>query len=478
MKPDKRVDWAAVVILFVVGLAARIVFARGFDGLYGQDAYAYFNAASQLFTGAPFSPFYWGIGYPALLMIAFALLGVSAWTAQAITIVCGALIAPVMYGIARELKQDRGGAFFAGLLIVIGAQSIQSSIVVMSDIPAILWAVLSAYCLVRYAKGNRTAWLIGAASFLAFAGITRWLAFALVPVWAIFILLSGRRIMLRDSVFAFIAAGLIIVPQIAFAALHPTPVIDHAWVQGWSLENAFRKDFINVDGEFHFAVINARFYAAPLSDPVYLSPLLLPLILFGIWRTRQDRAALVLNIGWWIVPFVFLIGIPYQNIRFSLLNLPPAALLIGAGFSALMHTPARVIRIGTVIGAAIGLMLMIGTANEYVGTFVERQQADRAVITWAANNIPDDVTIYTMGLTLPLRIAHPGEVRELYYETDETLTAVAARHEPAYLLINLWQIEHQWQGRAPALAVEWLRRERGINRIGQNGYYSLYWIAP
>ncbi len=477
MKLDRR-DLAALVILFVCGLAARSLFARGFDGLYGQDAYAYYNAAAELVTGAPFSPFYWGIGYPVLLLFAFVLFGVSAWSAQAITLLCGALIAPVVYSIARELRLNRGGAFLAGTLVLIGAQSIQSSIVVMSDMPALLWAALSAYCLIRCGAGHRPAWLIGAAALLTLAGITRWLYFVLVPVWAIYLLFSKRKIAPSDFILALIAAGLILLPQAAFAALRPTPLIDHAWVQGWSFENAFRRDFINVDGEFHFALINVQFYAAPLIDPVYITPILLPFAVIGAWRLRGNPAAFMLLIGWLIVPFVFLIGIPYQNIRFALINLPPAALLIGSGVTAVAETRSRMRRIIAFVPAVIALMLMLIAANEHVPAFVARQQADRAVITWAAENIPDDATVYTLGLTLPLRIARTGEVRELYYETVDSLTAVAERHEPAYLLVNMWQIEHQWQARAPALAVEWLRRERRITRIGQHGNYSLYWIAP
>ncbi len=476
MKRDRR-DLAALALLFVGGLAARMWFARGFDGLYGQDAYAYFNAAAELITGASFSPFYWGIGYPTLLMGTFALFGVSAWAAQVITMLCGVLIAPVVYRIARELKLNRGGALLTGILILIGAQSIQSSIVIMSDIPALLWAALSAYCLIRYRTGQHPSWLIGAAALLTLAGITRWLYFVLVPVWAIYLLFSKRKISFRDVFLALIAAGLILLPQAAFAVLHPTPVIDHAWVQGWSFENAFRKDFVNVDGEFHFALINAQFYAAPLIDPVYITPFLLPLALIGAWHTRRSTAVFILLTGWLIVPFVFLLGIPYQNIRFSLISLPPAVLLIGAGFAAAVESPSRLFRtIGWVAPAAlIGMLIAV---NDYVPAFVARQQADRAVITWAVENLPEGATIYTLGLTLPLRIAHTGEVRELYYETSGSLTAVSERHEPAYLLVNMWQIEHQWQGRSPALAVEWLRRERGITRIGQHGYYSLYWIAP
>lgn len=480
-----RTEGAIAAGLFVMALAIRLYYARGFDGLYGQDAYAYYNCAVEIVRGAPISPFYWGIGYPTLLAAGFAILSISPVVSQAISLILGAALAPMLFALARMMGITIGASLLAGLLIAISGQAIQSSIVTMADIPALFTAVASALCLLRYMRTDRRAWLMGAGGLLAYAGITRWLYFGLVPAWGVLMLIHWRRIRWGESLLAALIAGLVLLPQIAFGLVHPTPVIDHAWVQGWSPANALRRDFVNVDGEFHYASINAVFYAAPLIDYLYLAPYFAPLALIGIGRLRRSPTLAWLGL-WGALPTLFLIGIPYQNIRFPLIVLPAVILLVVSGVDAASRGRrffARVLTIGAASLMALSLIGMLGYGSQVIRTFEAAQEGDKTAISWAQSMIPADATIYTLGLTLPLRLAHPdGDVRELYYETQETLETVRTRDQteghPTYLLVNLWQITHQWAGRSPANAVEWLRLHRGLSEVGRQGNISLFQVLP
>ncbi|MFN8528110.1 MAG: hypothetical protein U0670_05825 [Anaerolineae bacterium] len=493
-----RTGGAIVIGLFVLALAIRLYYAHGFDGLYGQDAYAYYNCAAEIVRGTPISPFYWGIGYPTLLAAGFTVFGLSPAVSQAISLILGAALAPMLFALARALGLTVGVSLLAGLLIAISGQAIQSSIVTMADIPALFAAVASALCLLHYTRTDRRVWLMCAVGLLVYAGITRWLYFALVPAWAVLVLMHWRRIRWITSLYAALVAGLVLLPQIAFGLVHPTPVIDHAWVQGWSPANALRRDFVNVDGEFHYASINAVFYAAPLIDYLYLAPYFAPFIVIGgIGRWR--RSPVLVWLGLWVaLPYAFLIGIPYQNIRFPLIVLPAVILLAVSGVdvaagvlrrwwieaaSQRRRFFARALTIGTASIVAMSLVGMLGYGSLVIRSFVAAQESDKTAIAWAQSMIPADATIYTLGLTLPLRLTHPdGDVRELYYETQEMLETVRTRDQTeghtTYLLVNLWQITHQWAGRSPANAFEWLRLHRGLIEVGRQGNIILFQVQP
>jgi hypothetical protein len=81
-----------------------------------------------------------------------------------------------------------------------------------------------------------------------------------------------------------------------------------------------------------------------------------------------------------------------------------------------------------------------------------------------------------MGLTLTLQHRTELYVYELFYETPESLNLKWVRGQTDYLLVNVWTIQNQWQGREPQSAYYWLRDERGLIRIGRLANYTLYRI--
>src|SRR5690349_18059265 len=78
--------------------ASAIALFRNFDGLYGQDAYAYFDYSvgsvrHSLLHLAPLEPFFWPPGYPILVALASLLVGPVPLAGQAVSLVAGALVA-------------------------------------------------------------------------------------------------------------------------------------------------------------------------------------------------------------------------------------------------------------------------------------------------------------------------------------------------------------------------------------------------
>lgn len=500
-KPLKQPSaYLPVVILFVVGLLLRLALASGFDGLYGQDAYAYYNFAGELRNaaadGRALEPFFWPLGYPVLLLISFSLFGESAAAAQIITMLMGAALAPMVYGFARQLRIGLFAALLAGVLMAICGQAAQSSIVIMADIPALFWATLSALLLCWYLNKQHPAILTAVAGPLVFAAITRWLYLALVIPFGLALLVDKRwrlpwRRRLQHIGFATSAAILILIPQVIFSLNSSYPTFNHAWVVGWSPLNAFAREFINVDGHFSYAQINAVFYAAPFYDPYYLAPIFIPLMLLGAISSWRNNAAYgVLLSGWIALPYLFLIGIPYQNIRFALIIVPPAMVLVGKGMNTLgalmirhgepLSTPAVIRYSGAGVVLLLGLAgvgQMVHATQTTINAFVSTQQRDKEAAAWVAARVPEGETLYTFGLTLTLAHYTNLEVRELFYETPQTLATNWQTGREDYLLLNVWQIENQWMGMGPQIAYHWLRDERGLTILDRFGNYTLFRIG-
>jgi hypothetical protein len=473
----KRFDLWLMMGVFALSLALRVAFTLGFDGLYGQDPYAYYNFAQELRIAvsehrAP-TPFFWPLGYPALLAVGFTVFGASPLVAQVISLVLGALLAPLVYVLARQIGVGRSGTLAAALIMAACGQAIQSSMVVMADIPALVWATISAILLLDYLHNERQSRLIFAAGALALACISRWLYLVLLPIWGAVLLLTWRRVRWRASVAAGAAAALILLPQVAFSVGSPYPVLNHAWVQGWSPANALAYSFSNIDGQFVYPHINAIYYAQPYYDFYYLAPIFTPFMLIGLWALRRKAAPFVLLLGWGLLPYLFLIGIPYQNIRFPLIVVPAAAVLAGIGLETVLLRRRAIFAVVVIAG----LVLTLYAARDTIGDFVANQNRDKTAVQWAIRRIPADARVYTFELTLPLQAYAPFEVRELYYETLDTIALALKDGKDSYLFVNIWVIQEKWAGRELDEIYDWLRDLVGLRFMGRSSNYILFRVG-
>lgn len=499
--PSRRLDLTLCLIIFISGIVLRLLLLTpsGFDGLYGQDAYAYYDFAHELRDAinegrAPGS-FFWPLGYPLLLLAGFTLFGNQITVAQGLNVLLGSALPCLIYILARTIGLRRTGALTAAILMAVCGQAMQSSLVIMSDIPALFWAIASGVMLALYLKpsSNRTSsltlWLALSAGLLAFASITRWIYLLLAVPWGLVVLMRSRgRIQRREILSTLIATSIVFLPQLVYNRIMPSPGLNHAWVEGWSLSHALEREFTNIDGHFLYEKANVLYYAQPFYDLYYLAPIFSPFILIGLWRLwKLARVWLIMIGGWALLPYLFLIGIPYQNIRFPLIVLPAVAILVGAGIEMIAewiqsvevrgiiipHTLARLMVFAIV---AFGAIQTLHIAEKTIREFIERRQADKAVARWVNNDLPGSSRLYTFGLTLTLKHYTTLKVFELYYETPETLEARWIRGQDDYLLLNLWDIEHQWAGREPDIAYQWFFDLRGLTRLGQYGYYTLFRI--
>ncbi len=336
-----------LLFLFLVALLVRVamVLIFQFDGLYGQDPFAYYSYSLELREALgqlqPPPPFFWPIGYPLLVVLGTLLTGVQPLAGQLVSMVAGALIAPLVFLIVCEVKPGaKAGALVAGLLAAVSGQLVLSSTSVMSDAAGLAWLTLSAWAMLRYARSLRPGWLILSAFTLGLAVLTRWpLALAAFP-WALSAILAWRaaswpwKRMAGAAALAVLAGGLVIVAQfVPSLGRGELSHIGELQVFDWNPANAFKSVVANADGIFYYERPVAVFYALPVVHPAFIFPLVTPFLMFGLWSLRdrlRPHAALLL--GWPLTVYIFLTGIALENPRFSLALFPPLAALVGLGF--------------------------------------------------------------------------------------------------------------------------------------------------
>lgn len=504
--------------LFVFALALRllVIVLFGLNGLYGQDAFAYFDCAGQLLHlhagQIPCRDFYWPLGYPALAAMFMLATGGGVFGAQLASTVAGAAVAPLCYWLVYESDltgvaglQRRNIALAAGLIAALCGALMISSTVVMSDAAGLCWATLAVCLWLRWARTadrrrTRSQWLVlAAAAALGLAIVTRWIYAGLLPSLVAFAVIAPQR---DDRVATapwsrpaslVLAAGvvlLIVLPQIYITQHSGAPLLTHGWLSDWSLRNAVRTSFDTAEGHFDFRLPPIIFYAEPLFHPLYLFPLLTGFVFFGAWQLRRSPALSLLG-GWIAVLGIYFIGIPQENGRFGLAMFTPIAVLAGVGICCL---PVRLRRFSRARGAgrdkaaASGLaelpihwLLLTASlamalpftyrAFSRFDTVVASQLAD---IRYLQSQVPGDATVATFELSPALGYYTRLNVVDLFDQTPASLRSALCHDDAVFLYVDVGKIESQWSNKSPAQNLRWLREQVGLQQSGMHGTWSLY----
>src|SRR5579859_2367903 len=153
---------AAAALLAAGGGVLALALARyPFDGFYGQDSYAYYYQALEIghqLLGQPPPPwpfaglglFHWPVGYHLHLLLGL-LAGESPAGGRALTLALAAGAPVLVYALTIGLWGAAAGrrarivaGLVAGGVLLITGIYLRLGLAVMSDVPALAWAVLGA----------------------------------------------------------------------------------------------------------------------------------------------------------------------------------------------------------------------------------------------------------------------------------------------------------------------------------------------
>ncbi|MGI9147378.1 MAG: hypothetical protein ACR2IK_12620 [Chloroflexota bacterium] len=476
--------------------SGAIAAMRGFDGLYGQDAYAYFDygavSVRQSFLHlAPLEAFFWPPGYPLLVALASMPLGQRPFAGQAVSLLMGALV-PVFtaYLVLALWPTKRTWPILAGLLAGLCGQLWQSSIVVMADTTGLALATLSAVALVRYRQSSQLRWLLIASAAIAYATLARWIyglvgiPFAAYALWA----LPRAR---PGSALVHVLAGLVLIAAVLGPVLgppllglvsrpsEPAPFAGNLQVYTWSPANALRRDFETADGHLAYPLPNGVYYAIAPANLGFFGPMLAPWIAVGLWAAVREwpRPTLLLIVGWASVVYAFHAGAPWQNFRFALAYLPPLAILVGAGLAWTSRRLNRRTGVLVAMYGILGLLVTAGGAVRLVHDFIDRKDEDLALVRWVQGSTPAGAHLLSFGPTLAFRQYTSLPTFDLFDLTPAEVDSVLAAPGPTYALVDQHNLEEQWRDKAPALNWDRVRDSAGVSQVGNRGSFSLFRVG-
>lgn len=481
------------LLLFLFSLFVRLITIRlfQFDGLYGQDSFAYYEYAlalrQALLAGQLPPAFFWPIGYPALIVMTTAVFGITPAAGQLVSVVAGAAIAPLVYLIVRDYAPKAiAGGVIAGLLAALASQLLLSSISIMSDTASLFWATCSAWAMIHYLKKLQWRYLAIATITFAFAILTRWVYGLLVIPWGISALLAWRtanlswRQMAKTAVFAILLGGAILtlhfVPDIARGNLSYAGDLE---VYSWHPANAFTRELHNTDGDFVYEYPTGWFYARPSFHPAYIFPFFALFWLLGIWAIRrQPPALIVLLVGWPLTIYLFLAGVPWQNWRFPLSFFPPLLVLVGLGIHWAQQRLQERWRTALFAACAIALLGSAAWSVRDINDFTTRFNDQKAITAVIANQLPPDATLIAFGLTATLQQYTEIETLELFHLDQADLREIVEGKTAVYLLIDPENVSSQWADMDVGRNMRWLQATYHVTEIAPLDPFVLYQVAP
>jgi hypothetical protein len=494
--------FGATLLVFVL-----VRLALPFDGLYGQDAFAYYDVARRLgpwLAGAePLPPLYWPLGYPALVALLLPISGGGPAAGQIVSLLgcaTGAAATALLVGelgaLRRPVAPRQGdgsqvAALVAGMAVALAGGTLRSSQVVMADGLALGAVALAMLAAARQAAGRGHAWLIVAALALAWGTITRWLVgLCALPLVAYAILAARARpapagdrdrgatatATIVTLALSLAVALAVLLPQLALSHANPVSFERHAWLVGWSPANAFRRDLHTPDGHAVYRLPVSLFYLVRMAWPDFFFPTLALLAALGAGALARRRAAaeLALLAGWPAAAWLFLAGIPYENPRFLLPAMPALAALAGIGFHALAEDRGRVARRALALALAASLAAGLALGAREHARLVARKDRDQALCAWVAARVPAGATLLAFGPTLTLQHYGRPDTRELFFIDDAELARLAApERAPLYIVIDVDNAYSQWRGLRPHHHLEALRASAGLTTVAMLPPYTL-----
>lgn len=469
------------VLLFFVSFSFRLLFILifQFDGLYGQDAYEYYNNSAAVIESLKHlnlpPNFYWPLGYPLIvLLFSFFSAGNVELAGLLVSLNAGALVPGVIFLLTYEvvrippLRGDRAVSVFlpeefrtplyAGLIACFSGVLVKSSIVIMSDALGLLWICLSMLFFVRYYKLRQTIQIVLSFIFLALAVMTRYAyVVMLIPLgmYLVYALISRnsnaivlpRKKMAKQLVFAVFAGVIIFLPQLHYilkygvAYLHSEPGTQ-SWVMSWSPENLFLKDFSLREGIMHYRLWNGLFYLLPIVHPLYLSMFGFA-FLYGAFTLVKKKDFLILCFCVvWVLPFyLHLAGTPFQSLRYTMSFIPALIIISSIGAGAISNRRLRNIFL------FIALAAMISYDVYHLKIFAGQKEKELEVVRWVDNNVSLDSKLFAFQITAAINHYSKIKAKEFYVADSVGLNQeIENSLGDVYFILPEEQLNTQWKG--------------------------------
>ncbi|MBK8502390.1 MAG: hypothetical protein IPL46_09345 [Saprospiraceae bacterium] len=462
-------DWILLIIPLTLLIFMRLL---GFDGMVGQDSYAYVDYAKTLVDGKlqwrHTGEFVWPSGYPLLgAIISFTGLSIP-FSLQLISCLSlsGSLI--VVRRILLDIYSDSDQKLVLLYLLLFGVFSpyyFRSSMLTTSDLLASLLVISGLYWICNYLKGSAFCDLFIGTIILSAAPYVRYASIVFSISLAIMVMMRWFR---KGSNRKHIVVLLIPVASLLISILYTQDfgkMSSNLAGKFWSFQNYFSSNFATPEGYFDHMLPNIIHVFYPLMHYGFTLiglPLLLILLRKGNCRDEYFRLVLVCYLTY----ALFLAGISDQNPRFLLPMLPFVLILCFYGFMKVVKRPLF-IRFGKVLW----VLLFTGQVLLCVFSFraiFQRNALEQEIHNALNATIYSTQTLYSFDIDISLvSRGIPFSVINLWTNPLDSF------EKGALLLFNEERLSLQWKDKNPM--INW-NRLRGRYHLREVEEFADHWI--
>jgi hypothetical protein len=484
-----------ILLLFLITFVFRIgiILYYQFDGLYGQDAYAYDEWSAQFYNSIinfHIPPaFYWPVGY-FIFNFLFSVLTAGDTTVAGLllSLNAGSLISVIIYFIAFELlyknkTDDRKKiSFYSGLIASFTVILTKSSIVVMSDTTGLLFASLSVLFLIKYFNKDKSVYLYASSCFFFIALMTRYANVLMtIPLlfYYIYSIREQRRNLFKEIkklIPALLVGIIVFLPQLYYISKQGITYFQNnsgvgSWPTSWSPLNFFRNEFHTVDGTMIYKLPNFLYFASFAFHPVYLSigGLFFVSGIILMIKNKEHRI-LFFNLSW-IMPFyLFLAGTSFQSLRYTMNFLPAAIIILTYGIYKL--------NIKEFYKKIIVLIIIISTGGYgiyHVNDFIKQKEIELSIVRWINAKVPESSGLFTFEVTGAVKKYCKTKPEEFYFfdsvKIDQSLKKIKGS---VYFILPAEKIKTQWRNLTIEKTFDHVMEKYKPHLETQVAYYTVY----
>lgn len=484
-----------ILFLFLIPFLFRlaIILYYQFDGLYGQDAYAYDEWSAQFYSSLTNfhipPPFYWPVGYFIFnFLFSIFTAGDTTIAGLLLSLNAGSLISVVIYFIAYELLDKdeyahrKKIAFYSGLIASFTVILTKSSIVVMSDTTGLLFGSLCILFQLKYFNNNKTIFIYLSLISFSIALMTRYAnVLMIVPFICNYIYnikTQKRKFFSEIKILipAVIIALIVFLPQLYYISKQGITYFHNesdleSWPQSWNPLNYFRKEFHTVDGTMFYKLPNFLFYSSFIFHPVYLFTGGMFFISGIVLMIRnKDFKILILNLSWIAAFYLFLAGTSFQSIRYTMNFLPASVIILCYGIYKLnIKETYKKLMLFVVIASITGYGIY------HINSFMIQKNEDLSVVRWINQKVPENSSVFTFEVTGAVKKYCKVKTQEIYYYDSTGIdNFIKTNKGIVYFILPAEKIKSQWKNLPIEKTYDYIIEKYKPHKETMVSYYTVY----
>lgn len=447
-----------ICLLLIPFLILGCLRLAGFDGMVGQDGYAYADYAKRIreawLGGAHPGDFFWPPGYPILgallsftgFPVPLSLQLISCLSLSGTLILVGRFI-------KRTYPQSSHQSIFAYLVLfgLCAPYFFRNGMVTTSDMAACFMVSMSLNYGSRYVQNYKWIDLILVAFSVSFGTLIRYPVAVLLAPWVLYLAWKGIRYGKNTWHYLAVFIPLAVVALYIWFKPDYTAFLQHRALTSWNFANYFTGSFSTTEGYTRHLLPNLVFVFSPLFHPGWI----LPGLVFLFW-TFKSGERLSGMFPFVILPYLtfglFLAGYQDQNPRHLLIGFPMILFCCFHGFDhyfGLFRERKFFIPLMILIGMVQVLLSARALKSGFLRNALERKVTERLRLLEGKTQVP---VLY--GFDMDIALASRGvpfEVRSLFREE------YAGFERGALVLFNEKALSGQWKGKNPMINWEKLK---------------------